>query len=132
MFALFLPVSLLLVAAIPPGRLDLYFWGYAAVNVLYAGRAFLPYAERAIEALEAGRTLMREHARGEAGQLTIGTAPAVGAYVLPGMLARYVERFPNVRLVVRTGHSEEIAEAVVARELDIGLIRELQHPGAAR
>jgi DNA-binding transcriptional LysR family regulator len=94
-----------------------------------AGRAFLPYAERAVEALDAGRTLVGEHARGTTGRLTIGTAPAVGAYVLPGLLARYVERFASVRLVVRTGHSEEIVELVARGELDVGLIRELHHPG---
>jgi phosphatidylglycerophosphate synthase len=35
------PSYLLIVALIPPGRLDLYFWAYAAVNALYAARAFL-------------------------------------------------------------------------------------------
>ena len=35
------PSYLLLVALWPPGRLDLYFWAYAAVNALYAARAFL-------------------------------------------------------------------------------------------
>lgn len=94
-----------------------------------AGRAYLPYAERAAEALDGGRALVGEHARGTVGRLTIGTAPAVGAYVLPGLLARYVERFAAVRLVVRTGHSEEVADLVARGELDIGLIRELHHPG---
>ncbi len=94
-----------------------------------AGLAVLPYAERAVEALETGRGLIGELARGASGRLTIGTAPAVGAYVLPGLLARYVERFSGVRLVVRTGHSEEIVELVAGGELDIGLIREIHHPG---
>ena len=94
-----------------------------------AGRAFLPFAERAVDALEDGRTLVAEHADGTAGRLTIGSAPAVGAYVLPGLLARYVSRFPSVRLAVQTGHSEEIVELVAGGELDIGLIRELRHPG---
>ncbi len=35
------PSYILLVALVPPGRLDLYFWAYAAVNALYAARAFL-------------------------------------------------------------------------------------------
>jgi DNA-binding transcriptional LysR family regulator len=94
-----------------------------------AGLAFLPYAERAMDALETGRGLIGELARGASGRLTIGTAPAVGAYVLPGLLARYVERFSGVRLIVRTGHSEEIVELVAGGELDLGLIRELHHPG---
>ena len=94
-----------------------------------AGRAFLPFAERAMEALEAGRSIVAEHARGLTGQLTIGTAPAVGAYVLPGLLARFIRDFPGIRLVVRTGHSEEIVQAVVEGELDVGLVRELHYPG---
>ncbi len=102
---------------------------HRGMRLTNAGRAFLPYAERAAEALETGRALVGEHARGEAGQLTIGTAPSVGAYVLPGLLARYVERFAGIRLIVRTGHSEEVAELVARGELDIGLIRELHHPG---
>lgn len=102
---------------------------HRGMRLTHAGRGFLPYAERAAEALEAGRTLVGEHARGAAGQLTIGTAPAVGAYVLPGLLARYVERFAAIRLVVRTGHSEAIADLVARGELDIGLIREIYIPG---
>jgi phosphatidylglycerophosphate synthase len=35
------PSYLLLVALIPPGRLDVYFWAYAGVNALYAARSFL-------------------------------------------------------------------------------------------
>jgi len=38
------PSYILLVALIPPGRLDIYFWAYAAVNALYAGRSFLAIA----------------------------------------------------------------------------------------
>jgi DNA-binding transcriptional LysR family regulator len=94
-----------------------------------AGRAFLPYAERALESLANGRSVVAEHAWGTSGRLTIGSAPAVGAYVLPGLLARFAERHPGVRLVVRTGHSEEIVEAVAAGELEVGLVRELRHPG---
>lgn len=102
---------------------------HRGMRLTEAGRAFLPFAERALEALEGGRSLVGDHARGSAGRLTIGTAPAVGTYVLPGLLARYVERFPAVRLAVRTGHSEEVVEAVAQGELDVGLTRDLRHPG---
>jgi len=94
-----------------------------------AGRAFVPHAERAVDALATGRGLVGDHARGVAGQLTIGTAPAIGTYVLPGLLTRFVARFSDIRLVVRTGHSEEIVELVDRGELDIGLIREVHHTG---
>jgi len=35
------PSYILIVALIPPGRLDVYFWAYAAVNALYAAKSFL-------------------------------------------------------------------------------------------
>jgi DNA-binding transcriptional LysR family regulator len=60
--------------------------------------------------------------------LVLGAAPAVSTYVLPALLVRYTGRYPNVRLVVRTGHSEEILELALRREIDLGLVRELRHP----
>jgi len=93
-----------------------------------AGRAFLPYAERAMGALDAGTSLLSELRRGGTGELVLGAAPAVSTYVLPALLVRYTRRFPNVRLVVRTGHSEEILDLALRREVDLGLVRELRHP----
>jgi DNA-binding transcriptional LysR family regulator len=93
-----------------------------------AGRAFLPYAERALMAVHDGRALVAELSRGAAGELTVGAAPGVGTYVLPGLLARFTAHNPNVRLVVRTGHSEEVVEMALANEIQVGLVREIRHP----
>jgi len=90
-----------------------------------AGRAFLPYAERALAALQDGAELLAALERGGAGELRVGAAPAVSTYVLPMLLVRYTEAHPNVRLVVRTGHSEEIVDLVLRQEIDVGLTREL-------
>jgi DNA-binding transcriptional LysR family regulator len=93
-----------------------------------AGRAFLPYAERALEALSGGRELLLSMQHGTAGELVVGAAPAISTYVLPPVLVQLAARHPQVRLVVRTGHSEEIVEMAVRREIQVGLVRELRHP----
>ncbi len=93
-----------------------------------AGRGFLPYAERALASLADGRVYVADLARGVTGELAIGAAPAVSTYVLPRLLVRYAQLQPNVRLVVRTGHSEEIVEMVLRGEVAVGLIRELRDP----
>lgn len=93
-----------------------------------AGRAFLPYAERALEALAGGRELLLSMQHGTAGELVVGAAPAISTYVLPPVLVQLAARHPQVRLVVRTGHSEEIVEMAVRREIQVGLVRELRHP----
>lgn len=91
-----------------------------------AGRAFLPHAERAIEAIRSGRSLVRGLELGIIGELGLAVAPAVSAYVLPELLVRFTERHPDVRLLVRTGHSEEIVDLVARGEVELGIVRQLR------
>jgi DNA-binding transcriptional LysR family regulator len=93
-----------------------------------AGRAFLPHAERAVRALREGETAVAELQRGEAGLLVVGAAPAVSTYVLPALLRRFLAEAPGVRLAVRTGHSEEVLDMVLADDVHVGLVRALHHP----
>jgi DNA-binding transcriptional LysR family regulator len=98
------------------------------VRLSDAGRVFLPYAQRALEAVAEGRRLVGEAVRGGAGELALGAAPAVSTYVLPVILEHFHESHPAVRLSVRTGHSEEILELVLREQVQIGLVRALHHP----
>src|SRR5206468_3489175 len=98
------------------------------VRLSEAGKAFLPFAQRALEAVSEGEQLLNELTRGGEGRLAIGAAPAVSTSVLPGMLARFRAARPNAQLIVRTGHSEEVLELVLREQVELGLVRELRHP----
>lgn len=91
-----------------------------------AGRAFLPYAERAVRALRDGASALERLPAAE--ELVLGAAPAISTYVLPRLLVRFEAAHPDVRLSVRTGHSEQILELAVRGDIDVGLVRELHHP----
>jgi DNA-binding transcriptional LysR family regulator len=91
-----------------------------------AGRAFLPYAERAVRALQDGTSAIERLPMTD--ELVLGAAPAISTYVLPQLLVRFEAEHPAVRLSVRTGHSEEILEMVARGDVQIGLARELHHP----
>jgi DNA-binding transcriptional LysR family regulator len=99
---------------------------HAGMILTPAGRAFLPHAERAIEAIRSGSSLVRELEHGVIGELALAVAPAVSAYVLPEILVRFTERHPDVRLLVRTGHSEEIVDLVARNEVELGIVRQLR------
>ena len=92
------------------------------------GRAFRSHAQRAVQSLAAGRELLRELREGHVGELLVGAAPAISTYVLPLVLRRFQTAFPQVHLIVRTGHSEEILEMVLREQAHVGLVRELPHP----
>ena len=92
-----------------------------------AGRAFLPHVERALTAVERARQAVGDVTSGSGGRLTIGAAPAVSTYVLPTMLHRFQADHPGVQLSVRSGHSEEVLDMVLREDVELGLMRPIQH-----
>jgi DNA-binding transcriptional LysR family regulator len=92
-----------------------------------AGRAFLPYAERATQAVREGREAIAELNSASAGHLVIASAPAVSTYLLPPLLERFAMAHPRVEVAVRTGHSEEVLQMVLKSEVQLGLGRDLRH-----
>jgi DNA-binding transcriptional LysR family regulator len=102
--------------------------GHAGSRLTDAGRALLPYAERAIAAIDEGMHRARELAGGRTAALAIGAAPAVSAYVLPAVLRRLRAAHPETQLSVRSGHSEELLDLVLQGEVEVGVMRPLTHP----
>jgi DNA-binding transcriptional LysR family regulator len=94
-----------------------------------AGRAFLPYAERALQAVAEGRTVLGELGRGAAGHVAICASPIVSTYALPTILNRFSHTHPGVQVAVRTGHSDEMIELVKRDEVAVGLLRAFNDPG---
>ena len=92
------------------------------------GRAYLPHAQRALQAAEDGQRHLEALRRGSEGELVIGGAPAVSTYVLPAVLKQFRSAYPGIRISVRTGHSEEVLALVLSRAVQIGLVRALDHP----
>lgn len=93
-----------------------------------AGRAFLPYAERAVRAVRDGRQALIDARSASAGRLVLGAAPAVSTYVLPAILQRFAGAYPRVEVAVRTGHSEDVLQMLLREEVQLGLVRALRHP----
>jgi DNA-binding transcriptional LysR family regulator len=93
-----------------------------------AGRAWVPFAERAVRALVDGREALEQVMTASAGHLMIASAPAVSTYVLPALLSKFVAAHPRVEVSVRTGHSEDVVDLVLRDEVQIGLGRAIRHP----
>jgi DNA-binding transcriptional LysR family regulator len=94
------------------------------VHVTLAGRALMPHAERALEAIEAGRTAVSHVEQGDDGELVIAAASAINASVVPELVARFRRYHPGVHLYVHTGSAARITELVAYGTAQLGLIRE--------
>jgi DNA-binding transcriptional LysR family regulator len=79
----------------------------------------------AVEILQAVRSLerrTRDALAGRVGQLRIGTAPTLGADILPPVLAAHRRAHPDVDLEVTShGDSDWLLREVAARRLDVAL-----------
>lgn len=98
------------------------------VRLTEAGKAFLPYAQRALDTLDQGRDTLNALEKVTSGTLQVGSARAIGAYVLPDILARFREEHPGIDVNIRTGRSTEVLQMVMDEEVQVGLARSLRHP----
>jgi DNA-binding transcriptional LysR family regulator len=97
------------------------------VRLTDAGRAFQPHAERALLAVADGQAAVADLVSGRAGKLVIGATGSVCSYVLPRVLKRLRQEHPRIELTVRTGHSEQVMELVLAEAVELAIVRELRH-----
>lgn len=107
---------------------SLFVRGRSGSRLTEAGHALVPHAQRALGAVAAGRRAVGDVVTGSGGRLMIAAAPAVSTYVLPAVLHRFQDGHPRVQLTVRSGHSEEVLGMVLREEVEVGLMRPIQHP----
>jgi DNA-binding transcriptional LysR family regulator len=102
------------------------------IELTDAGKALFDYALRIFEIVEEAEYVMKGYADLRGGSLTIGTTRSFARHLMPGLLSRFQERFPGVRVTLRVGSSQEIADGVVEYKYDLGIIGRLPFPSKLR
>ncbi len=87
------------------------------VTLTAAGRRLLPFAARIGHLLEDARRAVADDGTPK-GPLTIGSLESTAGLRLPPILAAYTRRYPNVDLVLRTGTTAELVDAVLDHRLE--------------
>ncbi|MER6049588.1 LysR family transcriptional regulator [Streptomyces sp. NPDC001793] len=92
------------------------------VQLTAAGEAFLPAARQSLEAAERARAEVAASTGEIRGTLTVGAIPTVAAVDLPAVLRDYRLRYPQVRISLRAGSSEQLIERVRDGHLDAAFL----------
>ena len=87
-----------------------------------AGQLLLTHADRALRELEAGVERVQALRGVVAGRVRLGTSASISIYLLPPALRRFRARYPETEVVVVTGNAAGITRAIVANELDVGIV----------
>jgi DNA-binding transcriptional LysR family regulator len=97
------------------------------VRLTEMGTTFLPFARRALKALQEGRDAIEGLKNLDIGTLKLGSALTVSTYVLPKILKTYCSRYPGVEVSVHTGRSEQVLQMVLQDEVHCALERTVHH-----
>lgn len=92
------------------------------MSLTEAGRTLLPYARETLARLDDARLALDELRGLERGSLSIGGGATATTYLLPPLLARFHAAHPRIRFYVREQPSRGVVEAVLAGELDLGVV----------
>lgn len=92
-----------------------------------AGRALLP---QALTMLEQARSIEQAFSARTANmpvRLRVAASTTIGTYALPEVLARLARTHPLVRVDLQIANTQEVGDAVLAMEVDMGLIEGSSH-----
>ncbi len=87
-----------------------------------AGRDLLPFIRRMRDEVEAASAAMGRHRAGQAGRVRIGTGATACIYRLPPILTALRAAQPGLEIIVVTGNTPDILDAVEAGTLDLALV----------
>ena len=99
----------------------------AGSELIMRGRRIMAEAEHALAAV-------RHHRVGTAGRVRIGAGPTALAYLLPPVLRKLREAYPDIEIIVTTGTTHSIFEALNVNGSPIserGPMTTLRRPGGS-
>jgi DNA-binding transcriptional LysR family regulator len=91
------------------------------------GQVLYGYAKRMFKIVDEMEYVLKSYGDLTQGSLTIGTTRSFARHLMPGLLSRFQESFPRVKVFLKVGSSQEIADSVAAFKYDLGIIGRLPH-----
>jgi len=95
--------------------------GKSLVALTPAGQTIVQLARKIARDVENIRSLGKELTAEQEGTLSIATTHTQARYVLPEILSQFHERYPNVKLELHQGTSEQIAALVAENKVDFAI-----------
>lgn len=92
------------------------------VRLNKAGEIVYHHAKEITELYEKMQHLVEDLSSQAAGKLSVGGSYTFGEYILPGIIAKLKDSYPNIKAAVTIANTAVIAEKVANHQLDIGIV----------
>ncbi|MET3351549.1 UNVERIFIED_ORG: DNA-binding transcriptional LysR family regulator [Arthrobacter sp. UYEF1] len=97
-----------------------------SVEITDTGRVLLEAARRVISEAERAESQVELATRGSTGLLRVGFVSSAALFLLPGMVNRLHEQWPQVQFQLQENTTERQIQAVLEGQLDVGIVREIE------
>lgn len=91
------------------------------------GKQFLPYAQKIIQTYQEAKIHLQKDTLLQK-ELDIACSLSVSTHLVPALLVKFRDQFPNVSVRILTGHSNDVLEKVINKEVQFGIARTVTHP----
>jgi LysR family transcriptional regulator, transcriptional activator of the cysJI operon len=92
------------------------------VSLTPAGAALLPFANQLAALVEEAREAVAATSGTQVGRLALGASQTIGQYLLPKLIAGFLQENPKVEISVMGGNTQTILEALVDHRVQLCLI----------
>ncbi len=87
-----------------------------------AGRLLLAEAREILQAVTRVEQRLRGDSDQLAGELVVGGSTTIGNYLLPALLGQFARQYPESKVLLRVGNTQQVAELLAAGDLDCAFI----------
>jgi DNA-binding transcriptional LysR family regulator len=86
------------------------------------GALLLSYAQRILALSREARQAMESFQGRMSGELLVGASTIPGEYILPALIGRFKEKFPDIAITLLIGDSQAVTEWVLDGRAEIGVV----------
>jgi len=99
-----------------------------ALELTQEGEILYAYAKRLFDLAEEIEKAIQDFDTLQASQMSVGSTQLFAHYILPGIILKLKEAFPELKIQLNTGLSREILNKVVNFEYHVGIVGRIAYP----
>lgn len=91
------------------------------------GKHFIPFAQKILQSYQEAKVSLYPK-RLDLKELSIACSLSISTYIVPELLQLFHQHFPDVTIKIVTGHSDDVLQKVINKDVDFGIARTVSHP----
>ncbi|MEZ7504988.1 LysR family transcriptional regulator [Flavobacterium sp. Arc2] len=92
------------------------------ISLTHAGEQLVKHAKNIFEIYREIDFEMSSLIKEQHGMLRLGASTTISQYIIPPLLARFHQEMQGVKVILRNGNTEQIENALLNKEIEIGIV----------